>query len=233
MVFHITAAVSGKARLESDERVLAEHFAAIAAKLRQTPVRARKIGWVAARRASRRETVETRWNGTETTNTAQPGDWIVTNLSPQQEVLRDSQGTVNSYVITADRFPSLYEPAGGRNEYGAIYRAKGVVEAIHLPGGFDIVAPWGERQQAPAGYLLLNGEEVYGNDVGTFATTYETLRCARSLYNPSVEHLVARCPFLDALAKHARYNLRKGGHRGPLTRGSRHARGREVALASP
>ena len=82
---------------------------------------------------------------------------------------------MNTYVVPADRFPSLYELTEGHNEYGDVYRAKGVVDAIELPGGFDIVAPWGEQQQAPAGYLVLNGEEVYGNNAETFATTYETL----------------------------------------------------------
>ena len=176
MTFRITAAQSGKARLESDERLQLTEFHAIAVQLRQTPIRARKTGYVAARQARRRETVETHWNGTATTNTAEPGDWIVASLSPKQEVLRDSQGSVSTYVITADRFPSLYEATDGRNEHAAIYRAKRVVEALHLPGGFDIVAPWGEHQQSPAGYLLLNeGGEVYGNNAETFAATYEAL----------------------------------------------------------
>ena len=57
-----------------------------------------------------------------------------------------------------------------------MYRAKGVVSAIALPGGFDIVAPWGERETAPAGYLLLNGTEVYGCNQETFVATYEVVR---------------------------------------------------------
>jgi hypothetical protein len=172
MAFRVSAAESGKARLESDERLRPAHFRAIAAQLGQRPIRARKTGFVAARQARQREEVETRWNGRETTNTAQPGDWIVTNLSPQQEPLRDEDGSLNVYVIDAGAFPDLYEPTDGRSEHGAIYRPKGVVEALHLPGGFAIVAPWGERQQAPAGYLLLRGEEVYGNNAETFKATY-------------------------------------------------------------
>jgi hypothetical protein len=175
MAFQITAAESGRARLVSNERLQPMHFRAIAAELRRSPIRARKIGYVAARQAQRRETVETHWNGTETTNTAQPGDWIVTSLSPSQEVLRDREGSVNTYAIQADRFASLYEATSGRNEHGAIYRAKGMVDALRLPGGFDIVAPWGERQQAPDGYLILNGEEVYGNNVETFMSAYQEL----------------------------------------------------------
>jgi hypothetical protein len=175
MAFHLSAAESGEARLESDERLQPCHFRAIAAQLGQTPFRARKTGYVAARQATRGETVETHWNGRETVNTAQPGDWIVTNLSPQQEPLRDRDGSLNIYVIAAEAFPDFYEPTDGHSEHGAIYRPKGVVAALHLPGGFDIVAPWGEQQQASAGYLLLRGEEVYGNNAETFTETYETL----------------------------------------------------------
>ncbi len=175
MAFRITAAERGKARLVSDEGLQPSDFRAIAAQLGQSPARARKTGYVAARQARQRETVATRWNGKETTNTAEPGDWIVTNLSPKQEPLRDRGGSLNTYVIVAGKLLELYEPTEGRNEHGAIYRAKGAVEALHLPGGFDIIAPWGERQQAPDGYLLLNGEEVYGNNVETFTGTYETV----------------------------------------------------------
>jgi hypothetical protein len=172
MTFRITAAESGKARLEADQVLGPAQFHAIAAELRKTPIRARKVGYVAARQARRGETIETRWNGRETTNTAKPGDWIVTNLSPEQVPLRDQDGSLNIYVISAAGFADLYEPTDGRSEHGAIYRPKGVVEALSLPGGFDILAPWGERQQAPAGYLLFNGKDVYGNNAETFEVTY-------------------------------------------------------------
>jgi hypothetical protein len=162
-------------RLRADAKLNADDFRSIAAHLKQRPMRARKIGHVAARQAQHRENVETRWNGRETTNTALPGDWIATSLSPNREILHDSQGSVNTYVIHAQSFEALYEPTGGCNEAGALYRPKGVVDAILLPGGFDIVAPWGERQIAPAGYLILNGDEVYGNNIGTFTATYECL----------------------------------------------------------
>jgi len=36
-------------------------------------------------------------------------------------------------------------------------------------------APWGERQRARAGYLLLNGTEVYGSNATTFAATYQVI----------------------------------------------------------
>ena len=83
-------------------------------------------------------------------------------------------------MIAADAFPDLYEPTGGHNEHGAIYRAKGVVEALHLPGGFDIVAPWGERQQASTGFLILNlNAEVFGLHEATFASTYDAAPTGR------------------------------------------------------
>jgi hypothetical protein len=150
-----------------------EDFAGIARQLGQTPVRAHKIGYVAARRAEKAEVVETRWNGKETVNTARPGDHIVTNLSPEREPLRDGEGRLNVYVILADKFPDLYEPTPEKIEHGTVYRAKGVVSALPLPGGLSLVAPWGERQTAASGYLLLNGEEVYAINGEAFEATYE------------------------------------------------------------
>jgi hypothetical protein len=162
-------------RLEADAALTPAQFERIASAPGRRRLRARKIGFVAARQAERPEVVETRWNGRETTNTARVGDWIVTNLSPQQQPLCDGDGHVNSYVILAERFADLYQPTGARSEFGAVYRAKGIVDAIRLPGGFDIVAPWGERQTSPSGYLLCNGKEVYGNHAETFEATYELL----------------------------------------------------------
>jgi hypothetical protein len=140
-------------------------------------VGARKTGLVAARRAARASTVETRWNGTETRNRARAGDWIVTNLASDRKVLRDGEGRRNTYVIAGNRFGELYEAAGAKKvgKLGAVYRAKGTVSALRLSGGFDILAPWGERQTGRSGYLILNGADVYGNNAETFAATYEVL----------------------------------------------------------
>ena len=80
---------------------------------------------------------------------------------------------MNVYAISSDRFPSLYEPAAGRSEHGTVYRARGVVCAIPLPGGLDIAAPWGERQTTSAGYLLCNAEDVYGSSSEAFEATYD------------------------------------------------------------
>jgi hypothetical protein len=173
-MFKIERAARGD-RLEADAVLTPADFQRIAEELGRPPLRARKIGFVAARRAERSEVVETHWNGKKTSNTARMGDFIVTNLSPDSEPLRDADGHLNVYVISADRFPSLYEPAAGRTEHGAVYRARGLVSAIPLPGGLDIAAPWGERQTASAGYLLCNGEDVYGVGQRAFEGTYEAL----------------------------------------------------------
>jgi len=162
-------------RLEADAVLKPSDFQGIADTLGSVPLRARKIGYVAARQAQESEVVETHWNGRETTNTARAGDFIVTNLSPQRQPLHDDHGQINVYVITADRFPNLYVAADGTSDLGTVYRAKGVVSAIPLPGGLDIAAPWGERQTASAGYLLCNGAEVYGISKGAFEETYEVM----------------------------------------------------------
>jgi hypothetical protein len=123
----------------------------------------------------RNEQIETRWNGRETSNTAEPGDWIVTALSADQMPLRDREGNLNIYVISAERFAELYEPTKVVSPSGTVFRSKGVIQALRLEKGFAILAPWGERQCGDSGYLILNGAEVYGNNAETFAATYEIL----------------------------------------------------------
>jgi hypothetical protein len=162
-------------RLESDSELTPGDFAAIADRLGTVPLRARKIGYVAASRSATSQIVETRWNGKETSNTAHVGDWIVTNLSPQRRALLDRDGQLNVYVIAAAHFSRLYEPTEEGSEHGTIYRARGAVRALPLPGGFDIVAPWGERQVGASGYLIMNGEAVTGSSWDAFAATYEIL----------------------------------------------------------
>lgn len=166
----------GDVHLESETVVTPQDFQRIADELGSPPIRARKIGYVAARQATRDEAIETHSNGRETTNTAHAGDFIVTNLSPRREPLRDRDGHLNLYVIEAARFANLYEPTGWAGPHGAIHRARGIVLAIRLPGGFAIAAPWGERQTAASGYLLCNGTEVYGAAADAFDETYEILR---------------------------------------------------------
>jgi hypothetical protein len=177
-----TGAGRDDVRVESSSPLTPEDFRNIARDLVRPVVRARKIGFVKARPARNGEVVETRWNGKETTNCARKGDWVVVNLLPSRKPLRDREGYENTYVIAGNRFNDLYEPVengnaeiGKGSEATGIYRAKGSVLALRLPGGFDIAAPWGERQRAPTGYLILNGQEVYGNNAETFRETYQVV----------------------------------------------------------
>ncbi len=164
-----------KHRLVADAMLDEADFRAIARSLDVKPARARKTTPIAARQATTNERIETRWNGSETINTARPGDWIATTLTADGQVLRDGGGHTNQYVVSAADFPRLYTPVdgGGGDEFGRLYAARGMVEALHLSDGFDIVAPWGGRQAAPDGYLILSGGQVYGNNAETFAATYE------------------------------------------------------------
>jgi hypothetical protein len=164
-------------RLVADAVLNEADFRAIARSLDVKPTRARKTTPIAARQATTSERVETHWNGAETINTANPGDWIATTLTPDGQVLRDGGGYANRYVIPAADFTALYAPVdgGAGNECGQFYAARGTVDALHLSGGFEIVAPWGERQTAPDGYLILSGRQVYGNNAETFAATYEVI----------------------------------------------------------
>lgn len=167
-------------RLFSADRLSSEDFDLIVRDLvgyGGTSVRARKISYVAARQAQSVEEVETRIDGKESHNTAQPGDWIVTNMDPERAIIRDKHSnSANTYVILSSRFPELYaRDVGAIPPFGDVYKAKGVVDAVSLPGGFDIVAPWGERQQGARGYLLRNGADVYGIHADAFDKTYEVV----------------------------------------------------------
>ncbi|MGE0699905.1 MAG: hypothetical protein AB7O57_12490 [Hyphomicrobiaceae bacterium] len=157
----------------SDAPLTSEEFYRLAGALGFAPLKARKTGRVSAERATMRQRIETRWNGKESEAVAQPGDWIVTSLAADGQPLRDQEGSLNTYVIEAGRFAELYVPDEGYAASDAVYRPKGEVLALRVQGGFDIEAPWGEKQRAVDGWLLLNGSEVYGNHRDTFAATYE------------------------------------------------------------
>src|SRR5262245_45183589 len=159
--------------LASTEILTGSDFDALAKQLSVDPLLAQKIGFVAARRAATVERVETFSDGHETTNTANVGDWIVTNMTPHGVALRGSGGRFDTYVITADAFERLYEAVGRQSEFGALFSAKGAVSVIELPGSFDILAPWNERQKGKTGYLIRNGEEIYGIEKSIFHRTYD------------------------------------------------------------
>ncbi len=160
-------------RLIARETMSADDFDELALMLGTPITQARKIGFVAVRQAQKQQLVETLWNGKESQITAQTGDWIVANLTPDLTILRDGGGNANIYAIGADTFPALYTRHEGANSFGDIYRAISQVECLYLPGGFEIMAPWGEIQRADQGYLLRNGAEIYGNHKETFDATYE------------------------------------------------------------
>jgi hypothetical protein len=163
------------AKLLAPKGLTAAAFDDIAQRLGRRAVKARKIGFVAASKAHVERVVETVWNGKETVNTALPGDMIVTNLGPDRTPLRDGEGNLNLYVIKGDRFPELYERDEGTLTYGTIYRSRSTVDALYLPGGMELLAPWGEIQRIDDGYLLRGGPDVYGNAKGSFESTYQIL----------------------------------------------------------
>jgi uncharacterized protein len=173
---------AGTVRLTSTDRLTGEDFRSIAQRLGRNSFAARKIGLVAARRARWWHRIETRWNGRESEDVAAPGDWIVTTLDANGKVVLDAEGHVNSYVVKSDRFARLYAPTRGKTRLGKVFSAKGVVEAVYLPGGFDIQAPWGEQQTAAAGYLLINGKDIYGNAKDVFDQTYQPIGIARDAH---------------------------------------------------
>jgi hypothetical protein len=163
----------GMPRLVAPVKLQLSDFAKVAKALGAKPFKATKTGFVAARIAKQIERVETRWNGNETQATAEPGDAIVSNMSPNRQVLRDTEGHTNTYVIRRDKFPELYEAVGMACEHGDIFRPKASVEALYLQAGFELMAPWGEIQTADSGYLIKNGGELYGNNKATFEATYQ------------------------------------------------------------
>lgn len=137
--------------------------------------RYRKTAKVAALAATERQIIVTHWNGEETSNTAEPGDLLVTTLDAGGLPARDRDGHSNTYVIGAERFRALYRGTGEpapEPGYGALFEARGEVEAFAAPGGFEIMAPWGEMERGEAGYIVLNGEDVYGVAGEVFDRTY-------------------------------------------------------------
>lgn len=165
-----------KPRLVASEQLWPVDFDSIAAALHTKPLRARKVAPVAATRADREQAVVTIWRGEETKNIARIGDWIVTSLDRDRNPMKDDGGNTNTYVIKPEKFEQLYERSSGETaQLGQNFRPKGVVDALAFSGGFDIKAPWGERQTGTAGYLLRNGSDIYGNQKKTFEEAYEVV----------------------------------------------------------
>jgi predicted acylesterase/phospholipase RssA len=167
--------LSARFGASTNEILTPSDFNAIARQLAVEPIVAQKIGFVAARKADQVEQIETRFEGHETKNTANVGDWVVTNMTPHRKPLRDAGGRLNTYVITAETFERLYQAVGHQMEFGALHTAIGTVSTIELPGGFNLLAPWKEPQKDRTGYLIRNGDEVYGIEKSAFHRTYDLL----------------------------------------------------------
>lgn len=162
-------------RLLSGSRLGEQAFRDAARALGATIHRYRKTAHVAARPTAERQTIVTYWNGEETRNVAEPGDMIVTSLDRDGSPVRDREGRLNTYVIGAARFAALYSKVGeaaSEPALGAVFVALGEVEAFAAPGGFEIMAPWGELERAETGYIVRNGEDVYGVAGEVFENTY-------------------------------------------------------------
>lgn len=162
----------------ANERLTPEGFHQLAEKRGARPRRARKLSLIAARRLEESQEVQTWSDGLETVRMAKPGDWLATNIDRRGEPLRDREGRLDQYVISAEVFEASYDPVGPQQEvgsFGRTYAKRDSVLALPMPEGFDILAPWGERQTVSSGYLLLSGDEVYGVAEAAFLETYAFL----------------------------------------------------------
>lgn len=180
----------------SDRILSADDFLAIESELKTKGIEAfdaRRTGFVSAQQVGEggRIRVATSFDGVETENWAEPGDWIVANMDKsfdnqqppnsdisvaESHVVRDEAGSYDRYVLKPQNFAKRYEATSHRTSQGVVYRSKTPqhpVRAVALPGGFDIIAPWGERQRRSVGYLLLSHGDVYGIYGPSFDMTYE------------------------------------------------------------
>jgi len=141
---------------------------AISALLDESPVY-QKQGEVNARPANTGEaiTTELKSGTTETTNTAKPGDWIVTNPSGEQ------------YIISGEKFFNRYQPTSKTG----VYAAKGFCRAVQNPFGepIQIMASWGEVQVGDEHCFIadvcnaagVRDGEPYLIDADAFRDTYQ------------------------------------------------------------
>ncbi len=133
----------------------------------------RKVGEIKAEVATEATKVRTIIaGGKETDNTAEPGDYIVTNLwSPSRE----------RYMIKAQQFPDLYDLKEGETD---VYKPKAYVRAGRNPYGKGIrmMAQWGDMQNGDEDCMLADTyDQKTGKREGeprivarsAFETTYE------------------------------------------------------------
>jgi hypothetical protein len=132
--------------------------------------RYRKSGEVHARRVKRRTPVETELaDGTrETSNIAEPGDYIVTGALKER------------YVMKPGIFEARYRPKPGAK---LVYLACGDAVAVENPfgGPISIMASWGQRQYGAVDCMIADRIESTGEPAGKpyiigraeFEATYE------------------------------------------------------------
>lgn len=127
-----------------------------------------KFARIQARQGVLGEVLETKMaNGlVETTNKVQldektnEPDWIVTNPSGEQYLLKDS--TFKKKYEVLDEFNSIYKPKGGVQIF------------IQIPDNISFTAPWGEEMNIEkGGYLnITDKNDIYGVQEKEFKETY-------------------------------------------------------------
>ncbi len=114
----------------------------------------RKLGSVRARVAAEGEKNATVMadGSTETENTANAGDYIITNPSGEE------------YIIGAEKFLARYEAT----DEDGVFSAKGYCRAIKNPEGvpIEIMASWGEPQYGDGECMLADTCDANGEDMG-------------------------------------------------------------------
>lgn len=130
----------------------------------------RKFGNVRAHRANPGEQITTTLadGRQETVNTANEGDWIMTNPDGEQ------------YIISETKFLSRYE----NTDLEGTYSAKGFCKAIKNPYGkpIEIMASWGSPQTGDENCLIADVSDQEGNlsgepyliDGPAFQNTYKS-----------------------------------------------------------
>ncbi|HVY02291.1 MAG TPA: hypothetical protein VG983_01440 [Caulobacterales bacterium] len=119
--------------------------------------------------AARRREVVTHINGEEETrNVARPGDIIVTGVRGER------------YVMTPRHFKALYEKDPDR---AGRYRAKTKVRALKLTENTELMAPWGEKQRARKGGVVVQRigrpRDIYLIEAKAFRETYAPVESAK------------------------------------------------------
>ncbi len=132
--------MSGGERTDPAEEASAS---ALAEALDSSGQRYRKVAKVRARQATEPTPVQTVLaDGTrETSNIAEPGDYIVT------------AGSGERWVVKPETFEARYAPKSGTS---TVYLARGEVIAVENPfrRPVFIMAPWGERQHGAADCMI-------------------------------------------------------------------------------